>query len=295
MTKSRFAVAAFVGYQLMCGSAAAQVRPPATTKPVAKAPVAAAPAANIEVLKVDLSTITVSEGTTASAIRGVMSPDAENSRSEKDSHATVPRLHSALLGGFTMSPRTRRLKDDPKVQTYLDVAKLGLNGFEIHSALLAGHKYMISDCVGIKVSAGLFVLKVPDPDLRVENTGIVLTFSIPHIEMTAVSLRFRPDVSDLMQPCHFSGSQGVGVTADNVRLEMHFDPILDLLQCKIGSMGHMTQLWRIGKLRMSPLPSAVADLSANIVEDALTYASNFNVVDRVTAAFNGAAGSQCHA
>jgi hypothetical protein len=59
-------------------------------------------------------------------------------------------------------------------------------------------------------------------------------------------------------------------------------------------MGHMTQIWRIGKLRMSPLPSLVADLAGNIIEDALTYVSNFNVVDRLVAGFNGIAGAQCH-
>lgn len=295
MMKSRFVVPAFVGVILICGSAAAQVRLPTATKPVAKPAIVAAPAVKVEVVKVDLSTTTVSEGTTESAIRGLMSSDAENAPGERDNYAVVPKAQTALLAGFRLSSHTRRLKDDPNVQTYLDVAKYGLNGFEIHTTLLAGHKYMISDCLGIKIHAGEFVLKIPDPDLRVENTGIVLTFNIPQISMTAVSFRFRPDVTDLAQPCHFSGAQGIGASADNVRLEMHFDPILDLEQCKIGSMGHMTQIWRIGKLRMAPLPTAVADLSANIVEDALTYVSNFNVVDRIVAGLNGAAGSQCHA
>jgi hypothetical protein len=154
---------------------------------------------------------------------------------------------------------------------------------------------MLADCLGIKVHAGNFNLKIPDPDLRVDNTGIVLTFSVSQISFTAVGLRFRPDITDVVQPCHFSGSYGIGASADDVRLEMHFDPVLDLQQCKIGSMGHTTQIWRIGKLRMSPLPSAVADLAANIVEDGLTNLSNFNLVDRLVAGFNAAAGTQCHA
>lgn len=269
--------------------ASAQVRSTGT-----KPAVSAAAMAKIEVVKTDLSTITVSEGNTASAIRGVMSSDAENPPGDRDSYATVPRLQSSLIAAVRSSGNTRRLKDDPSVQTYLDGAKLALNGFEIHTALLAGHKYMINDCLGIKVSAGEFLLKIPDPDLRVENTGIVLTFNISQIAMNAFLLRFRPDLTDPTEMCHFSGRQGVGATADNVRLEMHFDPILDLEQCKIGSMGHMTQIWRIGKLRMSPLPSAVSDLAGNIIEDALTYVSNFNVVDRIVAGFNGIAGAQCH-
>ena len=292
MVRLPLAIPAFAGVILICGSAAAQVRPGPVTKPVV---VAAAPSVKVEVVKTDLSTITVSEGTTETAIRGIMSSDAENARGERDNYTVVPRMQSPLLAGFRLGSRTRRLKDDPNVQTYLDVAKLALNGFDVHTALLAGHKYMIADCLGIKIHAGEFVLKIPDPDLRVENTGIVLTFNIPQISMTAVSFRFRPDPGDLNQPCHFSGAQGIGASADNVSLEMHFDPILDLQQCKIGTLGHMTQIWRIGKLRMTPLPSAVADLTANIAEDALTFASNFYIVDRIVAGLNGAAGSQCHA
>ena len=291
MIRARLSIPVFAGVILSCGSAAAQVRLPTATKPV----VAAAPVVKVEVVKVDLTTITVSEGTTESAIRGLTSSDAENTAGERDTHAVVPTAQSPLLAGFRMSTRTRRIKDDPNVQTYLDVAKLGLNGFEIHTVLHAGHKYMLNNCLGIKVRGGEFLLKIPDPDLRVENTGLVLTFSIPQISMTAVSLRFRPDLTDAAQPCHFSGAQGVGVTANNVRLEMHFDPLLDLEKCRIGSMGHMTQIWRIGQLRMAPLPPAVTDLSANIVEDALTFLSNFDIVDRIVAGLNGAAGSQCHA
>jgi hypothetical protein len=288
--KSRSAISVFLGVNLVSAMAGAQVRTPIAIKPaVAPAP---APAPRIEVIRRDLSTTAVTDGTSVPSIRGIVSSDAENAAGERDTYAGRP---TPGLGGFRLSAHTRRLKDDPNVQTYIDVAKYGLNGFEIHTALLAGHKYMLGDCLGIKVKAGEFILRVPDPDLRVENTGLVLTFNIAQLSMTAVSLRFRPDVTDAIEPCHFSAGYGIGVSAENVRLEFHFDPILDLEQCKIGSMGHITQIWRIGKLRMSPLPTAVADLSANIVEDALTYVSNFNVVDRLVAGLNGAAGSQCHA
>ena len=274
---------------LGASAASAQIRGVAS-KPAVTATVAP----KIEVVQTDLSSTAVSDGNSVSGIRGVLSSDAENPAGDKDTYASTPTLHSQILASLPLALNTRRLKDDPDVQKYLDVAKLALNGFEIHTALLAGHKYMINNCLGIKVSAGEFLMKIPDPDLRVENTGLVLTFSISQIAMNAFMFRFRPDVTDPTEMCHFSGRQGVGATADNVRLEMHFDPILDLQQCKIGSMGHITQIWRIGKLRMSPLPSPVADLVGNIIEDALTYASNFNVVDRLVAGFNGLAGAQCH-
>jgi len=269
-------------------AASAQIRGAATKPAVVAAP------PKIEVVQTDISSTAVSDGNNLSGIRGVLSSDAENPAGEKDTYATVATVHSQLPAAVVLNANTRRLKDDPDVQKYLDVGKLALNGFEIHTALLAGHKYMINNCLGIKVSAGEFLLKIPDPDLRVENTGLVLTFNISQVAMNAFQFRFRPDFTDPTEMCHFSGRYGVGATADNVRLEMHFDPLLDLQQCKIGSMGHMTQVWRIGKLRMSPLPSPVADLAGNIIEDALTYVSNFNVVDRLVAGFNGIAGAQCH-
>jgi hypothetical protein len=59
-------------------------------------------------------------------------------------------------------------------------------------------------------------------------------------------------------------------------------------------MGHVTQIWRIGTLRMSPLPNEVSDLAGNIIEDALTNSANFNLLDRMLAGFNAVAGVRCH-
>jgi hypothetical protein len=268
------------------GRAEAQVRPA-----VRPAPPMTAPAAKVEVVKTNLTLTSSSDERVPLAHRGVKSSDDENAKGERDSYAPIA-MRAIPIGA--LSSKSRRLKDDPNVQAYLDKAKSVLNGFEINTALLAGHKYMISSCLGIKVSAGEFVLKVPDPDLRVDNTGLVLTFAIPHMEMSGFKLRFRPDITDPTEMCHFSGRYGVGASADNLRLELHFDPILDLEKCKIGSMGHITQIWRIGKLRMSPLPTEVSDMAGNIIEDALTNGANLNLADRVVAGFNAVAGLQCH-
>ncbi len=181
------------------------------------------------------------------AIRGVQSADSENARGQTDVHV-VPQPR-----GFMASPphtlgRHERLKDDPKIGDYIKAAVNSLKGFDIQTSLLAGHKYMVNSCLGVKVNAGEFSLTVPDPDLRVAGDGLVLTFTVAHVAMNAFSLRFRPDPSDVMQPCHFSGAVGVSGGADNVRYELHFDPVLDLEQCKIGSMGQVHQIWRIGAL-----------------------------------------------
>lgn len=268
------------------GRVTAQVRPA-----VRPAPPMTAPAARVEAVKANLTLTSSSDERVPLAHRGIRSSDDENAKGERDSYAAVAMRAIPLTGPGSKS---RRLRDDPDAQKYLDKAKSLLSGFEINTALLAGHKYMISNCVGIKVSAGEFVLRVPDPDLRLDNTGVVLTFAIPHTEMSGFKLRFRPDVTDPTEMCHFSGRYGVGASADNLRLELHFNPILDLEQCKISSMGHVTQIWRIGTLRMSPLPNEVSDLAGNIIEDALTNSANFNLLDRMLAGFNTVAGVRCH-
>jgi len=283
-----FALAATLAFG---GRASAQVRPSVGPSPRTTTPAPATPAPKVEVVRTNLVLTSASDQHAPIAHRGVRSSDDENAKGEKDTYA-APAMRAIPLTG--VSSKSRRLRDDPDAQKYLDKAKSLLNGFEIHTALLAGHKYMIANCVGIKVSAGEFVLRVPDPDLRLDNTGVVLTFAIPHMEMSGFKLRFRPDVTDPTEMCHFSGRYGVGASADNLRLELHFDPILDLEQCKIGSMGHVTQIWRIGTLRMSPLPNEVSDLAGNIIEDALTNGANFNLLDRVQAAFNTEVGVRCH-
>lgn len=268
------------------GRAAAQVRPASGTAPRGTTPVA-----RVEAVKTNLTLTSSSDERVPLVQRGVRSSDNENAKGEKDSYAS-PMMRAIPITG--LSSKSRRLRDDPDAQKYLDKAKSLLSGFDINTALLAGHKYMIANCVGIKVSAGEFMLRVPDPDLKLDNTGVVLTFAIPHMEMSGFKLRFRPDVTDPTEMCHFSGRYGVGASADNLRLELHFNPILDLEQCKISSMGHVTQIWRIGTLRMSPLPNEVSDLAGNIIEDALTNSANFNLLDRMLAGFNAVAGVRCH-
>jgi hypothetical protein len=276
---------------------AAVVKTPAPAAPAAAAastkPATAPASGGFDAMKTPLPDLAPTEGTTTTAIRGVQSADSENAHGERDQHL-VPKTRAFITDPPHTLGRHERLKDDPAIGEYIKTTLWALKGFEIHTALLAGHKYMISSCVGMKVNAGEFALTIPDPDLRVVNDGMVLTFTVTHIAMNAFSLRFRPDPTDVIEPCHFSGAVGVSGGADNVRYELHFDPVLDLEQCKIGSMGQVHQVWRIGALHLDPLPSAVSGVAANMIEDSFTAFANFDLTDRIVAALNGAAGTQCH-
>ena len=265
-------------------ASASKSEPKQTTKSTAGA---------VDSTKVDVSTVTPNEGTTTTAIRGVLSDDSENARGENGPHI-APKTRSFVANAPHSVGRSRRLKDDPAIDQYVKLAVWALKGFEIKSALLAGHKYMINDCLGMKVDAGEFALTVPDPDLRVVGDGLVLTFTVAHIAMDAFSVRLRPDPTDVVEPCHFSGKVGISGAADQVRYELHFDPVLDLDQCKIGSLGQVHQVWRIGTLHLDPLPSAVSAVAGDMIEDSLTSFANYDLTDRIVAVLNAAADNQCH-
>lgn len=268
--------------------------PPPPPSAMDKKPTTKPTTSSLDSMNVDLSRIAPIEGTTTTAIRGVLSADSENTGGQTDRHRMVPAARPFVATPPHSLGKSRRLKDDPAIGEYIKAAAWALKGFEVKTVLLAGHKYMVNECLGMKVNAGEFALTVPDPDLRVVSDGLVLTFAIAHVAMNAFSVRLRPDPTDVIQPCHFSATVGIGGSADNVRYELHFDPVLDIEQCRIGSMGQVHQVWRIGTLHLNPLPAAVSNLAGDMIEDSLTAFANADLVDRIVAVLNAAATNQCH-
>jgi hypothetical protein len=112
-------LAASIVATILLGASAvsAQIRGVAT-----KPAVAAAAAQKIEVVQTDLSSTAVSDGNKVSGLRGVISSDAENPAGDRDTYASIPTVQSQLLASIQLGLNTRRLKDDPDVQKYLDVA-----------------------------------------------------------------------------------------------------------------------------------------------------------------------------
>lgn len=147
-------------------------------------------------------------------------------------------------------------------------------------ALLGGHKYMVNHCLGVKASAGEFYLRLADPTFHFEGTGVKLTFGIDRVSMDAIKIRMRPNVGNPLEPCKFSKKFEVGGSAKDVRLEMSFDPVLDLKRCRVGSMGSVHTKWRIGNLNLKPLQNNLDEMAKNMVEDAMTYVSEFDMIDQ---------------
>lgn len=214
-------------------------------------------------------------------IRGVCSPASENPKHEPDPiPAGVPVQHAVRLPATIGPITTRRLMSTNDGKQIVQKAVERLGGFQMHLALLAGHKYMVNSCLGVKASAGTFDLVVPPPSLTFGDTSATFSFGVSHIAFNAFSVRVRPDPSDVIQPCHFSGSIGIGGSADDVMFSMTVDPLYDIKTCQITALNVTNAGWRIGSFHIAPLPSELTGVAKEMVVDAMDYYTGFGLQDK---------------
>ena len=210
---------------------------------------------------------------------------------EKPKPRMVPRLN---LPGVRAGSKGTRMKDYPEAQQMMSEVIKGIMNKEIDVALIGGEKYKVNNCLGIKASAGTFRMKLANPNLRMEDTGVRLTFRIERVSMNALKIRTRPNSGNPLKLCHWSKKFTVGGAASNVTYEFRFDPILDLQQCKLGSVGQVKGHFEIGNLNLKPLQNDLDKVAKNMVEDAMNYAGELNVIDRAIAGVNGFLAAKCH-
>lgn len=239
--------------------------------------------------------VQAAENTRSAPVLGIQSGDDENEANEADPkfRPAVVRFQPRAVAGATGQQATgsaagagggaAHLKDHPKVQELARKLAELYNAREINVALLGGHKYMINDCLGIKVSAGEFKLKFINPTVRLDGTGLVFECGISHLELSAIKLRMRPRVPpwDDPNPCKFSKKFEVGGDVSDVRITMRFDPILDLERCKIFDVATPDTRVRIGNLNLKPLQNNLDAMAKNMVEDAITYFLNSNIYSQM--------------
>jgi len=210
---------------------------------------------------------------------------------EKSKPRQAPRLN---LPGVRAGSKGTRMKDYPEAQQMMNEVIKGIMNKEINVALIGGEKYKVNKCLGIKASAGTFRMKLASPNLRMEDTGVRLTFRIDRVSMNALKIRMRPNSGNPLKLCHWSKKFTVGGAASKVTYEFRFDPILDLQQCKLGSMGQVKGHFEIGNLNLKPLQNDLDKVAKNMIEDAMNYAGELNVIDRVIAGVNGFLAAKCH-
>ena len=218
-------------------------------------------------------------------------PDAQDDDepAQKPSARPLPRPGPVLRSGA----KPTRLNEYPDAQKLLDEVAKGIAAKEIDVALLGGEKYKINNCLGIKASAGEFRVKLASPNARIEGSGARLTFRVDRVSLSALKIRMRPNAGNPLKLCHWSKKFEVGGAATDISYELRFDPVLDLLQCKLGSVGVVKHRLDIGGLNLKPLQNDLDRMGKDMFEDAFNNAVNFNMGDRIVAATNAALGVQC--
>ncbi|HEX6560234.1 MAG TPA: hypothetical protein VF021_12245 [Longimicrobiales bacterium] len=226
-------------------------------------------------------------------LHGVPSPASENPRGEPDA-APPPMPRGYQFAPIRLNATTRRFAQNPNASAILAKVVQAMTSVDINVALVAGHKYMINSCLGIKASAGTFRLHIPTPDLRLDGNEVVLTFRVDHVGMSALTIRLRPDVTDLVEPCHFSGRIGIGGYVEDIRYELRFNPLLTPDGCSMVTMSNLHDNWSIGKVHLDPLPTAVTPVSGDLLDDAFNIGPGPYVVQRITDLLISALNAQCH-
>lgn len=163
---------------------------------------------------------------------------------------------------------TVRLDKYPDAQGFLKKVADTMARKEMDVSLIGGEKYMINKCLGIKVRAGNFKMKLASPNARLEGTAAKLTFRVEHISLNGISLRMRPS-TNILKPCHFGKKFSVGGSAKDVKVEFRFDPVMDLKQCKFTTLGAIKTRVGIGNLNLKPLQNNLDKIAKNAFEDAV--------------------------
>ena len=222
--------------------------------------------------------------------------DDDTDAQDDDEPIEKPRARKQPPSGPTLrsGAKPTSLRDYPDAQKMLDEIAKGIAAKEIDIALLGGEKYKINSCLGVKASAGTFRLKFASPNARIEGSGARLTFRIDSVSINALKIRMKPNAGNPLKLCHWSKKFTVGGAATDIRYELRFDPILDLQQCKLGSLGDVKERFDIGGLNLKPLQNDLDRAAKNMIEDAFNNAANFNIGDRIVASVNAFLGVQCH-
>lgn len=218
---------------------------------------------------------------------GAASEDKENDAGEQDARPSPLTLRATAGGGTT------RLASHPKRDEIVKKITSALSNKEIDVKLLGGHKYMINNCLGIKASAGSFKLKLANPVVKVDGSGVVVTIGIDRISLSAIKLRMRPNAGNPLKTCHFSKRFEVGGAARDVRIEVRFDPLLNIQQCKLGTPGGVNTKIRIGNLNLKPLQNNLDNMAKNMLEDSLTYFVEFNIVNQIIRTIDDVLEADC--
>lgn len=211
-------------------------------------------------------------------LKGKLSPNTENEKNEAD--AGLKRLITPAAFQRQLSQPGNK-KHVSELENGLQIVKDIINkliGQEYSFSLLSQHKYMINDCLGLKVSAGEFSLRFNQPVVEIGAMGkIKIKLEVNKINFNALKVRMRPRVPDLQDPnpCHFSGKFEIGGEATDLTIKAEIDPVAQALTggspgfCFLAFTDDVIIKWNIGGLNLKPMQNNLDAMAKDMVEDAL--------------------------
>lgn len=179
-------------------------------------------------------------------------------------------LAAGIFAGPAHAANVKRIADLPKGQDIMTKAAKAMAKREINVALLGGEKYMVSNCLGVKASAGKFKLRLDNPQVSFEGQSVVIKFMIDRVHLQALKIRMKPNSSNPLEPCKFSKAFKVSGSATKVKFVMRLGaPVADLDQCRIPSLGPVEARWHVGGLNLKPLQNNLDEVAKEMIEAAL--------------------------
>lgn len=203
-------------------------------------------------------------------LKGVLSVDNENEDSESDPVYTSVNLKN-VFNKLRLSGNTMPAEEHPNGLELVSETVSEMIKKDFSFSLVPQHKYMVNNCLGLKVSVGEFRMKLANPYVAIENNGFVIRFTIDKIKLDALTVRMRPCYRDAQ--CHFSPRFTIGGTASDVTLEIRCNAKIDMDLCKISISGLPTYKWKIGGLNLKPLQNDLDKVAKEMLEDAMNYSS----------------------
>jgi len=150
---------------------------------------------------------------------------------------------------------------------------------EYSFSLLSSHKYMVNNCLGVKVSSGQFKIKFGNPGIEVSSGGkIKIKLKVDKIKFSALKVRTRPCVNPLHAPdaCHFGKKFEIGGEATDLTMTTTLNLVTQSLEGSAGicyfAFGEPFDItWKIGGFNLRPMPNVLDNVGKEMAEDALNH------------------------
>ncbi len=222
---------------------------------------------------------------TPKGIVGQLSQNSENDNGEKDP-PFILKFHPFETDNPLPGKNQGFMSDLAKpMDIALNAAHLfARNGMSIE--LLAQHKYMQNECLGIKVNIGELSLPSVQPEVRINNSGMYIRYAFGQIVVDKMNIRSTPCGRD--GECHFGAPFAINGTVADVVLEVMANPVMDLQNCTLVDVGKPAFNWKIGAISLDPLTTDQRKLARSMILDALNTQSDIILPIRLKEALGNA-------